>query len=401
MFPNIDQLCARGHWGIKLGLENPKTLMERLGHPERSFPVVLIAGTNGKGSTGAFMANALRASGLKVGWTTSPHLVSPSERIWVDGRCLEDAELDVALGEVFQVEEGMQATYFELMIGAALQVFQDRHVDLALVEVGLGGRWDATNALDPILTVLTNVGLEHTQFLGDTREAIAREKLCTARDGRPLVLGPELDPDWVKPLLSCEPVLHPAKALQSDYLDWDHSIVQGHRVGLAGGYQLSNLAVALQALECLKVLGFPIHAAWEGIAATRWPGRLWAIPGLSEVWTDGAHNPDGARALAAHARACGVHPHVFFAVMGDKKFAEMAELLRSIEPRSITLVVGDDERYAGAEALHAVWGAEVPVLSMSEAAAVLRQPAEGPRLVTGSLYFIGDLLRTLGVRPQG
>lgn len=395
----LDQLCARGHWGIKLGLENPRELMARLGHPERAFPVVLIAGTNGKGSTGAFMANALRASGLKVGWTTSPHLVSPAERIWVDGRCLEPQELDAALVRVFEAESGMNATYFELMIAAALETFRERRVDLALVEVGLGGRWDATNALEPILTVLTNVGLDHTQFLGETREAIATEKLCTARSGKPLVLGPELDPEWVKPLLACKPLLRAAKPLRADRLNWDHSWVEGHRVGLAGGHQVSNLSTALEALDALEEIGFPSPHRWEGIAQTSWPGRLWAIPGLENVWADGAHNPDGARALAAHARACGIRPELYFAVMGDKAFAEMAEALRSIEPFSITLVVGSDPRYAKAEALREVWG-ELPVLSLEEAAARLRQPSVTPRLVTGSLYFIGDLLGTLGIRPQ-
>jgi dihydrofolate synthase / folylpolyglutamate synthase len=401
---HLQRLEARGHWGIKCGLENPRALLQDLGHPERAFPTVEIAGTNGKGSTGAFLANALRAAGYRVGWTTSPHLISPVERIWVDGAFVDEPALDRLLGEAFaaEVRAGIQATYFELMITAAVLAFQERAVDIAIIEAGLGGRWDATNALDPIVTVLTNVGIDHEKYLGSTREAIAREKLCTARDGRPLVLGPGLEPDWIRPLLECAPLLFPAPALTADQIAWDHSLVQGHRIGLAGAHQLQNLAAALETLGRLRSLGFnlPAQEVWEGLGRTRWPGRMWAIPGLDQTWADGAHNQDGARAAAQHIRACGVHPHLFFGVMADKDIPGMAASFTSTQPRSVTLVKGDNERYASAETLRAAWGTELEVLDLQEAARRLRQPAEGVRLVTGSLFFIGDLLRTLGITPQ-
>lgn len=400
----LKRLQARGHWGIKRGLDNPRALLEGLDRPDQAFPAVLIAGTNGKGSTGAFLANALKAAGLRVGWTTSPHLVSPAERIWLDGAFLDEPGLDALLGDVFAAEAtvGIQATYFELMIAAALLAFQRADVDIALVEVGLGGRWDATNILDPILTALTNVALDHTQYLGTTREAIAREKLCTARKGRPLVLGPSLDVAWIRPLLEVEPTIQAAPPLVAEAIAWDHSVVSGHRVGLAGRHQLDNLATAFEVLRQLRSLGFqlPEDAVWQGISKTRWPGRLWAVPGLENVWADGAHNPDGARVLSQHAVACGVHPHIVFSVMADKDFSEMAEALRRMEPASITLVHGEDERYAREQSLQAVWG-PLPVLDLVQAAEMLGRPAEGPRLVTGSLFFIGDLLRTLGLQLRG
>jgi dihydrofolate synthase/folylpolyglutamate synthase len=396
--PRLAKLEARGHWGIKCGLENPRRLLERLGHPERRNPVVLVAGTNGKGSTGAFLAHALRACGLKAGWTTSPHLVSPGERIWIDGATLSEDHLDRLLGEVFDAEDalGIRATYFELMIGAAFLAFREAAVDLAVVEVGMGGRWDATNASDPLLTVLTNVELDHMQYLGPTREAIAREKLCTARQGRPLVLGPRLDPAWVWPLLECRPVIHPAPALAASALAWDHSLVEGHRIPLAGGHQLENLATAW---EAIRRLDLPADRAWHGIEATVWPARLSAVPGLPGVTLDGAHNLDGARRLADHALATGVRPHLFFSAMGDKDLAGMRAQLERMHPTGVTLVVGGNVRYATAEALRAVWGGGLEVLTMEEAAGRLRLPAASPRLVCGSLFFIGDLLRTLGLRP--
>lgn len=402
--PALRVLEARGHWGIKKGLANIQALLEGLGNPQRAYPAVLLAGTNGKGSTGAFLAHAIQACGLSVGWTTSPHLVSPTERIWIDGRILEVDELETLLRDVLVVEaaKGLQATYFELMVAAALLAFQRRGAALALVEVGMGGRWDSSNVLDPILTVLTSVGLDHTQHLGQTREAIAREKLCTARSGRPLVLGPGLDPAWVAPLLECDPVLCPADLVHADSMAWDHALVGGRRIALAGEHQLSNLSTALEVLAQLRTLGFelPPERVWEGIEAARWPGRLWKVPGLEDVWMDGAHNPDGAQALARHARACGFHPHLLFGAMGDKDLTRVAQALATLEPASLAFVGGTGERYARPEALAEVWGQKAPMLDIPAAAAALREPSAGPRLVTGSLYLLGDLLRELRISPH-
>jgi dihydrofolate synthase/folylpolyglutamate synthase len=401
--PHLAALDSRGHWGIKCGLENPRRLLEALGRPQAAMAVVLLAGTNGKGSTGAFLAQALRACGIKTGWTTSPHLVSPAERIWVDGAPLNEASLDRWLGEAFAAEAalGIQATYFELMIAAAFLAFRSAGVALAVVEVGMGGRWDATNAAEPLLTILTNVEMDHMAYLGETRELIAREKLCTARTGRPLVLGPGLDPGWVRPLLECSPDLYPAPGIEAEALAWDHSRVQGHRLQLAGRHQLDNLATAWEALRGLGRLGLPIDpdAAWAGIEATVWPGRLWAVPGLDNVFMDGAHNLDGARSLAAHARATAVKPHLFFSAMGDKDLTGMQGQLATMAPASVTLVRGTNPRYASAEALRALWGSGLEVLDIPEAARRLRNSHPGCRLVCGSLYFIGDLLKELGIQP--
>jgi dihydrofolate synthase/folylpolyglutamate synthase len=399
----IPRLQERGHLGIKCGLENIQALLENLGRPDAGFPVVLIAGTNGKGSTGAFLAHMLKAAGFVVGWTTSPHLVEVTERIWVDGEPIGEGALELLLGEAFEAEVrlGLHATYFELMITAALSAFRMTGVEVALVEVGMGGRWDATNATDPILTVLTTVGLDHQHYLGDTREAIAREKLCTAREGRPLVLGPTLDPEWIRPLLPCEPTLHPAPRLGAADIYWDHSRVEGKRVGLAGLHQLDNLATAFEAVRQLQAMGFPVpeHRLWTGVAATHWPGRLWKVPELEGVWMDGAHNPDGARVLADHALACGVRPHLYIGAMGDKDLAGVAHELKRMRPLSVTFVQGDAPRYATAHDLWEAWGLEAPLLTVRQASAHLRAQTEAPRLVTGSLYLLGDLLRELEIRP--
>ena len=400
---HIPRLQERGHLGIKCGLENIRVLLDALGRPEDSFPVVLIAGTNGKGSTGAFLAHMLKAAGLVVGWTTSPHLVDLTERIWVDGEPIGEGALELLLGEAFEAEErmGLRATYFELMIVAALSAFRMTGIEVGILEVGMGGRWDATNATNPILTMLTTVGLDHQMYLGETVEAIAIEKLCTARDGQPLVLGPTLDPDWIRPLLSSKPSLHPAPRLGPADIHWDHSRVAGHRVELAGRHQLDNLATAFEAVRQLRALGFPIpeERLWSGVASAVWPGRLWRVPELAGVWMDGAHNPDGARVLAEHARACGVRPHLYFGAMGDKDLVGVARELWRMRPLSVTFVQGDAPRYARAQDLWEAWGLEAPMLTVRQASAHLRARADAPRLVTGSLYLLGDLLRELGIKP--
>jgi dihydrofolate synthase/folylpolyglutamate synthase len=399
----IARLQERGHFGIKCGLENIQALLGALSRPDRGFPVVLIAGTNGKGSTGAFLAHMLKGAGFRVGWTTSPHLTDVTERIWLDGEPIGEAVLDRLLGEAFEAETqvGIQATYFELMITAALSAFRETGVDVALVEVGMGGRWDATNATNPMLTVLTTVGLDHQQYLGDTREAIAREKLCTARDGRPLVLGPALDPDWIRSLLPCDPTLHPAPRLGSVALQWDHSMVAGRRVGLAGLHQLDNLATAFEVVRQLRAQGFsiPEEGLWSSVATVQWPGRLWRVPGLDAVWMDGAHNPDGACVLADHALTCEVRPHLYIGSMGDKDLRGVARELMRMRPLSVTFVQGDTPRYATAQALREAWGLDAPMLTLREATARLRTPSEAPRLVTGSIYLLGDLLREMGIHP--
>jgi dihydrofolate synthase/folylpolyglutamate synthase len=151
----------------------------------------------------------------------------------------------------------------------------------------------------------------------------------------------------------------------------------------------------------LQTLGFPIpdDRLWPAVAATQWPGRLWKVPGLEDVWMDGAHNPEGARALADHALACGVRPHLYVGAMGDKDLAGVARELQRLRPLSVTFVRGDAPRYATAKQLGDAWGLEAAMLSVREAAVQLRAEAGAPRLVTGSLYLLGDLLQELGIRP--
>jgi dihydrofolate synthase/folylpolyglutamate synthase len=400
---NIRAFNARGHWGIKRGLENPQKLLEALGNPQNSFKTVLISGTNGKGSTGSFISHALRACGISVGWTTSPHLVSPTERLWINGSNLRLDSLNRLLGDVLKAEAqiGIEATYFELITTVAFLAFHEAKVDIAVVEVGMGGRWDATNVSNPILTILTNVEIDHVAYLGNTREEIAREKLCTARSERPLITGPGLDPNWVRQLLECNPILLPAQKIQADVVAWDHSWIKGHRIQLAGKHQMNNLATAWEALLALKQYGFMIDdsQAWLGIENTTWPGRLWKVPGLSNVFMDGAHNLDGTKHLAAHALSTGMKPHLFFSAMHDKDLEGMKAQLVTMEPIGITLVHGKNPRYASKNTLKDLWGTNLEIFNINRTAQSLKETSEHCRLVCGSLYFLGDLLTALDINP--
>jgi len=403
-FQSLSTLESRGHWGIKRGLDNIRELLDALGHPETSFPAVLIAGTNGKGSTGAFLAHGLQAAGLRVGWTTSPHLLCPSERIWINGRHISENDLERLLAQVLnaEAERGIRATYFELMVSAALLAFKQASIDLALVEVGMGGRWDSTNILNPIFTILTNVALDHMAHLGDTLEAIASEKLCTARDNRPLVLGPTLDPQWLTPLCSCKPHVVTSRVPDADIF-WDHSYVNGHRINMAGAHQLHNLASALSSIDVLRDLGWKLASdrIYRGLSCAEWPGRLWKPPGLSNVFFDGAHNTNGAEALASHVNRCGIRPHLFFSAMGDKDLSGMAKALAAINPLSVTLIQGNERRWAEPEAMRSAWSLagydDLPLLTMKDLASKLQESKSDTYLVTGSLYFLGYLLRELNI----
>jgi dihydrofolate synthase/folylpolyglutamate synthase len=280
--------------------------------------------------------------------------------------------------------------------------FKERAVDLALVEVGMGGRWDSTNILNPILTILTNVGIDHTAHLGNTLEAIATEKLCTARDGRPLVLGPGLAPKWLAPLCGCRPEMTVSIAPEAEIF-WDHSLLNGHRINMAGAHQINNLATALTAIDILRGLGWALTPGhiYDGLSQTKWPCRFWGVPGLSNVIFDGAHNTNGTEALANHINRFHIRPHLIFSAMGDKDLHGMAKTLATTNPLSVTLVQGEGSRYSTPEAMQRAWQDvsynNLPLLNLQDTAAKLQANTSDTYIVTGSLYFLGHLLKRLNI----
>lgn len=317
--PLLDGL---GQVGVRLGLDRIRTFLEVLGEPHLCAPVVHIAGTNGKGSTCAMITQALVTAGYTVGTTLSPHLEQLNERVMIDGLPVDDATLQEAIEHVDRARwawaksagiEGHPLSYFEFMIAVAFQVFAWRSVDVMVVEVGLGGRLDATNVVSPVVTAVTAVGLDHTEQLGDTLAQVAAEKAGIIKRGVPLVVGPMAAEarEVVQhrgTALGCEVWAAGPRMRREQRRDgrWSFATPGGTlsnvRLGLRGAHQGANALVALAVLHQMRAAGFliPDESVQRGLETAFSPCRLeQLLPGLV---ADGAHNVDGATALAAWLR---------------------------------------------------------------------------------------------------
>jgi dihydrofolate synthase/folylpolyglutamate synthase len=380
---------------IRFGLERMERALEALGHPERAYDVLHVGGTNGKGSTCAMAAAALRAAGHRVGLYTSPHLVRFNERVEVDGVAISDAALAAAVDEIRRAcpwhDAGADAdrlTYFEFATLVGLVHLARERVRVAVVEVGLGGRFDATNAVVPRVTAIARIGLDHTQLLGDTVEQIAFEKAGIFKAGVPAVVHARQPPGALE-TLRAEALRRGAPFVVAS-ADWPGPIA------LAGPHQRGNAGLAAAALRQLARAGVPVpeEAIATGIATARWPGRLEQVGG---VLLDGAHNPDGAAALAAALRA--LHPgrpvELVFGVLSDKDHGGMLSALAAAVRRVHVVAPATPRARPAAEvrALAASLGLDAEAhASTAEAIACARRAASDGALVcvAGSLYLVGE-----------
>ncbi len=388
--------------GVKLGLDGITELLALLGHPERAYPAVLIGGTNGKGSVSAMLDAMLRASGRRVGLYTSPHLIRPNERIRVDGADLDDPGLHDALETVRAACElglakrtlAAHPSFFEVMTAAALWTFRQRGIDAAVLEVGLGGRLDATNATEPLTSAIVTIGFDHVAMLGDTLAAIAGEKAGIVRRGRPLVSGVAQEEAIAVIRARCELVGAP-------FIDGRRTeLPQGARLSLDGAHQVHNARIAVATLhELAREIGLGIseEAIRKGLEATRWPGRLQLIPGAPSILLDGAHNAESAEALAAHlASRAGPKPVWLFATMADKDVRGIAGPLAPHVERVVTTKPGVHRAAnsdALAEAARGLGLASESVPDVGQALDRARERAgrDGLVLVAGSLYLVGEV----------
>jgi dihydrofolate synthase/folylpolyglutamate synthase len=382
---------------MRFGLERMERALDALGRPERAYHVLHVGGTNGKGSTCAMAAAALGAAGLRVGLYTSPHLVRFNERIQVDGRAIADAALADVVDEVrracpwhdaARVGEGDRLTYFEFATLAGLLHFARAGVQAAAVEVGLGGRFDATNAILPRVAAIARIGLDHTQLLGDTVEQIAFEKAGIFKPGVPAVVHGRQPPGALE-TLRAEAARRgaPLVVAPADY--------EGP-VALRGPHQRGNAALAAEALRQLRrtCVAVTEEAISSGIATARWPGRLEEVAG---VLLDGAHNPDGAAALATALGAlhAGREVELVFGVLVDKDHAGMLAALAPAA-RRIHVVAPSTPRARTAEDVRAV---AASMGAMADAHGGVAEALECARrassdgavvVVAGSLYLVGE-----------
>lgn len=413
-------------FGIRPGLERTDQLLELLARPERAQPVVLVGGTNGKGSTATLLAAMVSAAGYRTGLYTSPHLESLNERIAIDGRKISDQELAEDLEHILALAAHHRLdppTHFEILTLAAWLHFRRRQVDLAIMEVGLGGRLDATNASRPQLSILTSIDFDHEQYLGTSLEAIAGEKAAIFRPGRPALAhgGDDRRRDLLRRLAQ----QHQAELrLVEEQVEIEahgapHELPQRlsartgrgrYRVSLplAGEHQRIHLALAVAAAEELAADGFARldAAAVEGGArSSRWPGRLERVelPGGRQVLLDAAHNAAGAAALARYLHHLGGKNSLVFGALADKRIDEMLDQLAPCATE-IILTRPSNPRAADPHRWRRTLGAKVrleeePRRALAEAL----ERTDGRIVICGSIYLVGELrqeLRALfGVPP--
>jgi dihydrofolate synthase/folylpolyglutamate synthase len=421
----VRALAERGRYGIRLGLGRTRALLRELGEPQASLRGALVAGTNGKGSVLALASSAARAAGLRVGTTPKPHLVTYRERLQVDGRPISPDEFARLVSEVLPVADRVarrhgQPTEFELLTAVVFRWFADQRLDLALVEVGLGGRLDATHAWDGGVAVITNVDLDHTDRLGPTIAAIAREKAAIIERGDVAVSGATGEALALisrrarrlgVPLTVVE--APPVRSVGRDGLTLDLPRLGRSRIGLRGRHQAANAAVAdalLDALEAAGIARVPAAARRAGYAAARWPGRLDLVTsGGHDLVIDGAHNPAGAAALAValddlrpHLRDAERRWTLVLAAMSDKDVAGILGALAgsaALREARVVATAVDATRALPPEALAAAGRAAVPgarptaVVGAQAALERALRETDGPLVVAGSLYLAGEAHR--------
>jgi dihydrofolate synthase/folylpolyglutamate synthase len=456
----VAQLLELGHElhqtpSAKFDLAHMRVLLAALGHPERRFPAVLIAGTNGKGSTAATLAAILRAAGYRTALYTSPHLLKVNERLQVDGAPIGDPEFAALHQRVERVaaelvEKGelpWHPSFFEMLTAMAFDYFAESAVDIAVLEVGMGGRLDATNVVEPAIAIITDIALDHQKFLGNTLREIAGEKAGIIRPGATVVTLPQ-HPEandvlgntilergaravsavpYVPPVSpgaspsDCHPERGEGSAVADDQrptandsfrnqypLEVLGEIIQVDSP-LAGRHQLRNLALAIAASVELNQCGFSISARQieQGIRETRWPGRFqlfnWKLgTGNRQLILDVAHNPAGAWALRSTLSACcGERPLTFvFGAMRDKDIAEIAEILFPLAARILATRAHNPRSASPDEIREAAPRFAAEILSEPDVPAALARARslaapDGIVVVTGSIYVVGEALAVL------
>ena len=425
----------------KFDLEHMRILLRALDHPERRFPDVLIAGTNGKGSTAATLASILQASGVRTGLYTSPHLIRINERIRINGEEISDDEFALLHDMVDRTAERLvgegelpwHPSFFEMLTAIAFEYFSRKKVDIAVLEVGMGGRLDATNVIEPQISIITDISLDHQKFLGNTVTEIAREKAGIIRRGGVVVTLPQqpqandvigntildLEARAVNAVPYVPPVA-PGTECRVTSGESGHAVfrypleVMGRRIlvetPLVGRHQLRNVALAIAAAEELSTLGFAITAdsIERGIRETHWPGRFQVIPqanGVPEYVLDVAHNPAGAWALRSTlSGAYEDRPLTFvFGAMRDKAIGEIAEILFPLAERVIATRADNPRSATSAEIREAAAHTSVAIEEAPNVAAalgrarILAEP-NGVVVVTGSIYIVGEAMQALGIR---
>lgn len=382
----------REFFGQKLGLERICALLDRMGNPEKRFPSIHIAGTNGKGSTAAMIASILREAGYRVGLFTSPHLQDFCERIRVESGLITPNQVLHYARLIKEVEEE-PLTFFELATAIAFLHFSEEKVDLAVVETGLGGRLDATNVITPLVSVITTIGLDHTIQLGSTLEEIAYEKAGIIKPGVPVVTG-LLEP------AAMEVIREVASARKTRCFPRSRELHPMTPIGLAGRHQRRNAILAVAASVCLEEFGsFAVseEAILKGLENVVWPGRLETVQEAPWVLLDGAHNPQAMTEVRAYLeeRLNGRRLRVLFGAMADK---DIKGVLAEIAPVADEFVftapplkrAADPYRILEIASIFGKPASVIPEVGPAVESVLKRLHKDEILLVTGSLFVVGE-----------
>jgi dihydrofolate synthase/folylpolyglutamate synthase len=416
---SLAYISKLGRFGMKLGTERTRAILDHLGNPERGLRGALIAGTNGKGSTAACLASILQSAHLNVGFMPKPHLISYTERIQLNGVPISEMDFVRTLEDLMPsldaiTEEVGQATEFEMLTGMALAHLAPK-IDRLVCEVGLGGRLDATNALDLGIAVITNVDYDHQKYLGDTIEQIAHEKAAIIKPGNHVITGCEgvaleIVEDHARRAGSATWRLGREIKVESKSKGWEGHTVAVTGPGfehsdlvlpLVGDYQPANAALAVAAAEALG--DATDDAVRRGLASTIWPGRLQLIAKRPRVILDGGHNPAAmTKSGAALRRLIGKERLVtVFAMLSERDPVQLLAALRTLDPDAAVFTEpGSAAGHAiSADELAAVYGAGAEPVKLAQAALARAREIAGPDgnvLVCGSLYLVGEILAHSG-----
>ena len=424
MHPILKELTERRRFGMNPGLEKIRMLLERLGNPHLAMAAIHIAGTNGKGSVAAVCESVLRAAGYPVGRYTSPHLNSINERFLINGSPVSDADLisgaETVCNAIHDIEatQDCRITFFEAMTALAFLLFRDAGIKLVVLETGLGGRLDATNVVEPLVSIITHVGLDHCEWLGDTIDQIASEKAGIIKAGRPVVVA-ENSAEVISVVSAraqecAAPVILAADRVSVSRISGDLSSqtirvsteerdLSKITVPMAARFHLENIAAAVCALDVIDELGISLDAGafTNGLSHVSWKGRFQKVHTDPVVILDGAHNPDAASALAQSLKQCGIKDHVFL-VAGfceEKNAVDFLKRLQSSVAVGFAVEI-DNPRSLKAKETAALMRsagirqvAEVDQLKDAlQKAMLLAGESDGTVLVTGSLFLVAEAL---------
>lgn len=406
---SLEFLYGLQRFGIKLGLENTRTLLERAGTPQQHFLCVHVAGTNGKGSTAAFLAAILQSAGYQVGLYTSPHLQSFCERIRINGTAISESEVVTLTDQLRPLCADLPVTFFEFTTVMALCAFAGHKIDIAILETGLGGRLDATNAVTASLSLITPISLDHQEHLGQTLTAIAGEKAGIIKEGVAVICSAQQEE--VLAVIRQQAAICHAPLLRAghdfsvtvnaagnfDYQDHDDHRLQALTSGLPGDHQPHNAALAIAAAFRLRQQGLNISdaAIRQGLTGVYWPGRLEWWGGKRQILLDGAHNAAGATVLAAYLKNLKAPAlHWLVGVKHDKNFQEILAAILPLTTRLYAVAPPEIKTTEPETLVTVARRANVPAQAFASVAEGLQAARSACKqhdiiLVAGSLFLVG------------